>query len=209
MPPSLQKEKNKHQVRTEETQAKILDAAEAIFSEQGFEKTQLEEVAARAGYTRGAIYAHYSSKEDLFLALMEHRVLTKFTAVRHVIEAEPDVSKRLGIFKRWLAAQLSDHSWGTLMLEFKLYALRRPQSREKLRHMYDLLLLRSSGDDFIATLFGHDLNKATRAAIERRLAVMGAIVSAVILESNFRPKLLPRQQLKAVLEELYDALIHD
>jgi hypothetical protein len=38
---------------------------------------------------------------------------------------------------------------------------------------------------------------------------MGAIVSAVILESHFRPKLLPRQQLKAVLEELYDALIHD
>src|SRR5580692_11482890 len=108
MSPSALKARNKHQVRTEETQAKILNAAESIFSEQGFEKTQLEEVAARAGYTRGAIYAHYSSKEDLFLALMEHRVLTKFTAVRHVIEAEPDVSKRLGIFKRWLAAQLSD-----------------------------------------------------------------------------------------------------
>jgi AcrR family transcriptional regulator len=208
MPPSLQKDKNKHQVRTEETQAKILDAAEAIFSEQGFEKTQLEEVAARAGYTRGAIYAHYSSKEDLFLALMEHRVLTKFTAIRHVIETEADVSKRLGIFKGWLAAQLSDHSWGTLMLEFKLYALRRPQSREKLRHMYDLLLLRSSGDDFIGILFGHDLDKTTRAAIERRLAVMGAIVSAVILESHFRPKLLPKRQLQAVLEELYGALIH-
>jgi AcrR family transcriptional regulator len=208
MPPSLQKEKNKHQVRTEETQAKILDAAEAIFSEQGFEKTQLEEVAARAGYTRGAIYAHYSSKEDLFLALMEHRVLSKFTAMRHVIEAEPDVSKRHGIFKRWLAVGLSDHALGTLMLEFKLYALRRPQSREKLRHMYDLLLLKSSGDDFIGALFGYDLDKPTRATIERRLAVMGAIVSAVILESHFRPKLLPRQQLQAVLEELYEALIH-
>ena len=76
MPKGIRREKNKHQVRTEETQAKILEAAQAIFSEQGFEKTQLEEVAARAGYTRGAIYAHYASKEDLFLALMEHRVFT-------------------------------------------------------------------------------------------------------------------------------------
>ena len=118
MPPSIQKEKNKHQVRTEETQAKILDAAEAIFSEQGFEKTQLEEVASRAGYTRGAIYAHYSSKEELFLALMEHRVLTKFTAIRHVIEAEPHVSERPEIFKRWLTSQVTDHNWGILMLEF-------------------------------------------------------------------------------------------
>jgi AcrR family transcriptional regulator len=207
MPPSLQKEKNKHQARTEETQAKILSAAEATFSEQGFEKTQLEEVAARAGYTRGAIYAHYASKEDLFLALMENRVVTKFTAVRREIEAEPEISKRPEIFKHWLATQVSDHAWGTLMLEFKLYALRRPQSRERLQRTYDLLF-KSSGSDFIELLFGHGLDKTTRVAIERRLAVMGAIVSAAILESHFRPKLLTKQHLQGVLHELYGALIH-
>src|SRR5271170_6917338 len=102
MPPVALKDKNKHQARTEETQSRILDAAQAVFSEQGFEKTQLEEVAARAGYTRGAIYAHYSSKEDLFLALMEHRVLTRFTAIRQVIEVEPKVSNRPAVFKRWI-----------------------------------------------------------------------------------------------------------
>src|SRR5271170_5667579 len=102
MHPLVQKVKNKHQARTEETQTKILDAAEQVFSEQGFEKAQLEEVAARAGYTRGAIYAHYSSKEDLFLALMQQRVLTKFSAIRQLIEAEPELSKRPAIFKRWL-----------------------------------------------------------------------------------------------------------
>jgi AcrR family transcriptional regulator len=207
MSPSPPKDKNKHQARTEETQAKILDAAEAAFSEQGFENTQLEEVAAHAGYTRGAIYAHYASKEDLFLALMEHRVFTKFAAARGVIEAEPEVSKRPGIFKHWLVTQLSDHSWGTLMLEFKLYALRRPRSREKLQHLYDLLLLKPSGNDFVEILFGNDLDKTTRAAIERRLAIMGAILSAVILESHFRPRLLPQQHLQGVLEELCEALI--
>src|SRR5277367_4571154 len=112
MSPSPEKDKNKHQARTEETQAKILDAAEEVFSEQGFEKAQLEEVAARAGYTRGAIYAHYSSKEDLFLALMQQRVLTKFSAIRQLIEADTELSKRPAIFKRWLSTQLSDHSWG-------------------------------------------------------------------------------------------------
>ena len=203
----LKKEKNKHQARTQETQTKILDAAEAVFSEQGFEKTQLEEVAARAGYTRGAIYAHYSNKEDLFLALMEHRVLTKFAAIRQVIEAEPEVGKRPGIFKRWLATQLSDHAWGTLMLEFKLYALRRPQSRERLQHTYDLMF-KPAGNGFVELLFGEDMDKASRNAAERRLAVMGAILSAVILESHFRPKLLPKQHLHGVLEELYEALIH-
>jgi hypothetical protein len=92
------------------------------------------------------------------------------------------------------------------MLEFKLYALRRPQSREKLQRTYDLMF-KSSGNDFIETLFGHALDKASRSAIERRSAVMGAIMSAVILESHFRPKLLPKQHLQTMLEDLYEALI--
>ena len=207
MAPLNSKTENKHKARTAETLAKLLDAAEAMFSEQGFEKTQLEEVAARAGYSRGAIYAHYDSKEDLFLAMMEHRVVTKFTVIREVIEKEPDVSKRPAIFKNWIATQSNDRAWGTLMLEFKLYALRRPRSRTKIQHIYDPLL-KASEQDFIELLFGHDLDKSTRIAVQRRLAIMGAILSAVILESHFWPKLLPKPQLKLVLEDLYEALIH-
>jgi len=199
--------KTKHQVRTEETQSRILDAAEAVFSEQGFDKTQLEEVAARAGYTRGAIYAHYASKEDLFLALMEQRVLTRFNRVRQAIEAEPLVSRRPEIFRQWIAAQADDHTWGTLILEFKLYALRRPESREKLLHMYDLMT-KASGKDFIELLFGADLDKAARAAAEVRLVILGALLSAVNLESLFRPKLMSRQHVQPVLDELFEALIH-
>ena len=198
--------KTKHQVRTEETQTKILNAAEAVFSEQGFEKTQLEEVAARAGYTRGAIYAHYASKEDLFLALVEQRVLTRFNGMRQAIEAEPSIGKRPGIFREWIAAQADDHT-GTLMLEFKLYSLRRPESREKLLRLYDLMT-KASGSDFIELLFGANLNKTARAAAERRLVLLGSILSAVNLESLYRPKLMSKQHLQPVLEELFKALIH-
>jgi AcrR family transcriptional regulator len=206
------KTRNKHQIRTEETQAKILRAAEVIFSEQGFEKTQLEEIAARAGYTRGAIYAHYADKEDLFLALMQNRVMTQFTAIWRVMEAEPEVSKRPGIFKRWIASQAKDRNWCTLNLEFKLYVLRRPRSRAKLLRMYDMMRKLPGGNidrkhAFIKLLFGENLDKTSLLAVERRLAVMGAILGAVILESYLRPKLLSQAQLPPVLEELYDALV--
>jgi len=202
-----QRKKNKPQLRTAETVAKILDAAQEIFSEQGFEKTQLEEVAARAGYSRGAIYAHYASKEDVFLALMEQRVLTKYTAMRQALESEPIVSMRLGIFKQWLGAQVSDQSWGTLMLEFKLYALRRPESRDKLLKLYEKVAS-SSVHDLIKLLFGDGLSKPARVGVERRLAIMGAVLSAVALESHFKPHLFPKLQMKAVLEELFEALVH-
>ncbi len=198
---------NKHQARTLDTKARILDAAQALFAEQGFENTQLEEVAARAGHTRGAIYAHYSSKEDLFLALMEQRVHTKFPAVYQIVGSEPDLSKRPGIFKRWVAGQVCDPSWGTLLLEFKLYAMRRPRSREKLQHLYELMF-DATARNFVELLFGESLTKAAKAAAERRLAVMGAVLSAVVLESHFRPELLPRNQLQTLIEELFDALVH-
>jgi len=197
---------NKHQLRTRETQARILAAAEVIFSEQGFENTQLEEVAARAGYTRGAIYAHYSDKEDLFLALMQHQVLTQFTAIRRAIEAEPKLSKRPGIFKRWIASQVNDRYWSMLILEFKLYVLRRPRSRQKLLHSYDSMR-RLSGGDFIEVLFGENLDKPSRAVIERRLTLIGAILGAVVLESHLRPKLFTKPLLQPILEDLCDALL--
>jgi AcrR family transcriptional regulator len=201
------KNRNKHQIRTAATQARILHAAEVIFSEQGFEKTQLQEVAARAGYTRGAIYAHYSNKEDLFLALMQHRVSTRFTAILRVIEAEAHIGKRPMIFKRWVAAQAKDRNWCTLLLEFKLYALRHPASRKKLLRMYDQMQ-NLSGVNFIELLFGDNLDKASRAGVERRFAILGSILGAAVLESHLRPKLLSRVELQPVVEGLCEALIH-
>lgn len=199
--------KNKLQIRTVETQTRILDAAEASFSEQGFEKTQLEEVASRAGYTRGAIYAHYSSKEDLFLALLEQRIFTRFTDMRRELEAEPDIRKRQATFKGWILDKANEPSWSTLILEFKLYAMRRPEARGRLQHVYEIFA-ESSGSDFIELLFGAGLENAARAGIERRLAIMGALLSAVFLESHFQPKALTKTQISAVLDEVYDALIH-
>lgn len=57
----------KPQARTGVMKSKILDAAQDVFAERGFENTNLDLVAARAGCSRGAIYAHYASKDELFL----------------------------------------------------------------------------------------------------------------------------------------------
>ena len=62
---------NKHQIRTEQTTGKLLRSAMKIFVRDGFKAARLEEIAKDAGYTRGAFYAHFESKEDLFLALLE------------------------------------------------------------------------------------------------------------------------------------------
>ncbi|MDV6316661.1 TetR family transcriptional regulator [Idiomarina sp. HP20-50] len=53
-----------------ETRAKLLDAAEALFSENGVTQTSMMQVAEKAGVTRGAIYHHFDNKMDLIESLM-------------------------------------------------------------------------------------------------------------------------------------------
>ena len=57
------------------TRNKLLDAAEHLFQAQGVSRTSLQDIARRAGATRGAIYWHFRDKADLFNAMMERVTL--------------------------------------------------------------------------------------------------------------------------------------
>lgn len=58
-----------------ETRNKLLDAAEHLFQAQGVSHTSLQDIARRAGATRGAVYWHFKDKADLFNAMMERVTL--------------------------------------------------------------------------------------------------------------------------------------
>jgi AcrR family transcriptional regulator len=55
------------------TRAKLIAATAAVIGEKGFDRASLEEIAARAGMTRGAVYGNFKNKEELFLVLIETR----------------------------------------------------------------------------------------------------------------------------------------
>ena len=57
--------------RLERTRSLLLDAAEEVFAEKGFTPASLDDIAHAAGYTKGAIYKHFATKEDLFLAVSD------------------------------------------------------------------------------------------------------------------------------------------
>src|SRR6202165_2908647 len=67
--------------RTEATRRKLLAAADRIFARDGFEAARLEDIAAGAGYTRGAFYAHFGGKEEIFFALLEQWVRQRIDSV--------------------------------------------------------------------------------------------------------------------------------
>jgi AcrR family transcriptional regulator len=73
------------QVRAERTRNAILDAAAVVFDERGFNGASLSEILAKAGVTKGALYFHFSSKEELAQAIIEEL----WTDLPAVGEGEP------------------------------------------------------------------------------------------------------------------------
>ena len=68
----------------QETRNRILDAAERVFLERGVSRTSLNEIAAAAGVTRGAIYWHFQDKSDVFNAMMPRVPLPFEDAMRRL-----------------------------------------------------------------------------------------------------------------------------
>ncbi len=197
--------RTKHQQRTEATQAKLLLAAQDVFTRDGFANARLEQIAVEAGYTRGAIYAHYKSKEDLFLGLLEKRVQTSIAEFGHLMDKYPEHDDRIKQLRAMLVRKASDKSWSMLVLEFKLFALRQPKLKVRLQRLMSMLQSTSTRGS-LSSVFG-ELKPKEAHRVERRLALVGAVLSAAVLESHFRPELLSSENLDEVLGEIFEALI--
>jgi len=81
--------RNQRVVQGEETRAALLTAARELFGGAGYAATSLDEVAARAGVTKGALYHHFRGKADLFLAVYE-QVKREISDQVVVVFLEPD-----------------------------------------------------------------------------------------------------------------------
>jgi AcrR family transcriptional regulator len=115
--------------RVDRTRADLLDAAGRVFAAQGFEGASVGDVAAAAGYTKGAVYAHFGSKSELFLTLARERMLCPDKP------AEPPREDLAGAISRQLAASLDDPST-LLVLEVLAYAVRHPEARGELAGLF-------------------------------------------------------------------------
>ncbi|MDV3128581.1 TetR/AcrR family transcriptional regulator [Mycobacterium sp. 21AC1] len=120
--------------RLERTRTLLLDAAEAVFAEKGFTAATLDDIANVAGYTKGAIYKHFATKEDLFLAVSDRYWRRYFDNFAEVMSSARQIGAREldEIATRW--RQLSrdrgaEHA--ALGHEFTLYLRRNPEARER------------------------------------------------------------------------------
>jgi AcrR family transcriptional regulator len=123
--------------RRQQTREYLLQAAAQVFAARGFHAATLDEVAAAAGFTKGAVYSNFKNKDDLFLALLEDAYTREMTALKEAMEiSEVPPEERLGDFVGVIRGELDRvPNMGALYLEFHLYALRSPAARARLNEL--------------------------------------------------------------------------
>jgi AcrR family transcriptional regulator len=115
-----------------EVRERILCAAADVFADQGFSGASIDAVAAAAGFTKGAVYSNFATKNELFFALMESRMNERVAAMREVVAAVRDPTERTFALGEVLtAAMKTNDRWQLLFAEFWLHAMRDPQVREQ------------------------------------------------------------------------------
>ncbi|MFB8407409.1 TetR/AcrR family transcriptional regulator [Streptomyces sp. NPDC055912] len=189
--------------RRPRTRAALLKAALETFAEHGFHATTIEQICERAGYTRGAYYSNFASKEELFLALFdEHsdRTVRRLAESIDALTAEEYTLTRLAE----LAARVEpdERDWYLVTTEFTLHAIRDPQAAWVLaRHDARLrteiargltLVLRRAGRELTV-----DADRFARLLIALR---EGALAQSYVEPAELPPGSLERQFLAPLLE---------
>jgi len=113
------------------TRRELLDAAARVFAEKGFHGASVDQVAEAAGYTKGAVYSNFTSKEELFLELLDEHIDQAITVLEElVLEQAPE--RRAEVFAQEHGRiEVLDRDWFLLETEFLLYAARNEAVRDR------------------------------------------------------------------------------
>ena len=171
-----------------QTRATLIAVGRKHFLRYGLGGAVTEKIAEDAGYSRGALYANFDGKEDLFLAVIREEQACRSNIFRSILRDEPSSRKRLRKMRDTIADTYTNRDWIVLRAEFEAGALRSERIRQSFVEMHrqqiydggelikDLLkssevISRLKPDDFIMVM----LNLAHGLAVTQK--ILGAELS--------------------------------
>ncbi|MEU3625315.1 TetR family transcriptional regulator [Amycolatopsis coloradensis] len=114
----------------EQTRQRLLTAAAELFAQRGVNGTSVEQIAERAGFTRGAFYGNFDGKHELVVELLRRRTQREAEEVTALRDGVGSFSEMMDRLRAW-NVERAEHlgGWLTLRTELALYALRNPEAR--------------------------------------------------------------------------------
>src|SRR4051794_6424470 len=165
--------RGEHLARTagEETPQRILDEAQSLFSERGYVGTTVQQVAARIGITKAALYYHFpQGKEEIFVELMRRHLRRLHDGLEQVISQGGTTRARLEAIAAYIAARAPTGDVEKLRQELiHIHETHRAALRDEfcrlivrtlqdlLRRGVDLGELREHNSEFVTWMFLHSV----------------------------------------------------
>jgi len=115
------------------TRSALLSSAAKLICRKGISEASVEDVATDAGYTKGAFYANFKSKEEMFLVMLDEKYAAELERLENSLsgEGEPADQARAAA-EEFIRFAWSDPQWPKLYFEFTAYAGRNPDFRDEL-----------------------------------------------------------------------------
>ncbi|WP_065571449.1 TetR/AcrR family transcriptional regulator [Microbacterium oleivorans] len=114
----------------ENTRARLLEAAHEVFAEVGLDAASVETICERAGFTRGAFYSNFESKDELFLALITQLSEDKLDEVSVRVKRLSGTEDPIDLVRQIADMSLAERMEPELLSEVRTQALRDPRLAE-------------------------------------------------------------------------------
>lgn len=113
------------------TKSKLLASARELVARVGYENASVDSIAEEAGFSKGAFYSNYRSKEEIFLELLEIHAGQDIVEIAELVEGITDPHELIAAISRWSVDRAKDPTWGLLALELFRHARREATFGER------------------------------------------------------------------------------
>lgn len=182
-----------------EVRDRILDAAAKVFAAEGFAGATIDAIGQAAGFTKGAVYSNFESKDELFLALLDREFELRGQQIAIALDRSAgDTTAAAREVSGSVLDSVRDHSdYYVLLVEYWLRAQRDPQLRERL-----IERRRAAADQAL-----HIVESTDTVSGDRRLADIAQLVVTLNLGVAMEEVLRPGTINPDLLAQLITALL--
>jgi AcrR family transcriptional regulator len=191
--------------RRARTRSQLLQAAARVYARNGFSGATLDQVAEEAGFTKGAVYDHFGSKENLLFALLDEHLAAQIAEQIALFDASRDTAERPRPgADRWMRELVEDPGVFRLFVEAWVHSQRDDELSERVRAGMDAWRETFKGFGRRRVAEG-DLN-VPEAALEQVSNVMLALAIGLGMIKLTDPEGVPEPLLGATVVLLLRAL---
>jgi len=114
------------------TRKRLIEAAERLFIERGFDSTSVDDISALAGYSRGAFYSNFNDKDQVFLAVIDRNWPLAPKALDDIFHRTPEFAERATAIREWYSNQWRLKDFIALQMYFSRRAIKNRSVRKRL-----------------------------------------------------------------------------